>query len=41
MLNFIPEDQAMEEGGKALDGERCFVDEEEDVVVFGEQRVFA
>jgi hypothetical protein len=41
MLEFIPEDQAMEKGGEALDCERCFVDEEEDVVVFGEEGVFA
>jgi hypothetical protein len=41
MLDFVPKDQAVEKGGEALEGERCFIDEQQQMVVDGEERVFA
>jgi hypothetical protein len=41
MLNFVPEDQDMEKESAALEAESGFVDEEEEFVVDGVERVFA
>jgi hypothetical protein len=41
MLEFVIEDQGMEEDGRALEAEGGFVDEEEEAVVDGVERVFA